>query len=1733
MEVLISFCNQHGERKENLMLLDLETGDRNYLAGNLSGFVGLFQDDKYFYALSQDPDEGLHIIDKITRKVLVRKSTPEVKDPHSVFANDKDIYIVSTGSDQLLRYSFDREKLDFEFVEPLWVPAGSEGKENTHHVNSVYKSGNSLFVSAFGPRKKGKAKSKSDKGYVFNVTEGKKVLSNIYHPHSLVVSNGDYYYCESARKKVLKNGKVILSLTEGYVRGLAVSDNHIVIGISNMRKVSKSTGLVNEGIDPKEQEEACKVVLFDQSKGEIVKKINLFPTHNEIYDIAVVSYKGDQKKKAREYSLKSTYGFDMYGRYALIRDVINANRESNEKLRILDVGGKGNAMKKFLPRDEVFYLDLQVDPNDSNSIKGNGCEMPLGNGDFDWVVSADVFEHIPAEKRKSFLEENMRVARLGVILAAPFYSEEVSKAERNINENYELLAGGKKHGWLQEHIATGLPREDEVKKFIASHNYSFQRICNNNLLLWQNLLGINMLALAGIYEGAKEEIKDFNYFYNSEVYPHDSRESAYRKVYFIKKDKKLKNLKLESEMDDSLYLEVIKKSLDLLARIDSGNKEVVKEREEEIQKVAKEVEKKEKVVQHKNQEIEKKEEIVQLKNWENKQKDKEIARRDEVIAQRSKIITQKDREITHKDESIKQRQEIINEKKEVFKHLNLIINHKERIIGQKNEVIDRIKNRSTRRLRFLKLDSSIISRVKGKYLKAKSADPHYIKNLLKQGKEVLYERGLKEFTATGFKYIVHGREYFKPRIGGSSDYDLWISKNEIWDPEKIKIQIVDFKYNPKISIITPVYNVSPRWLRKCVRSVQEQSYPNWELCLYDDASKNRKTTRCLKKIKRIDSRIKVRFGKKNKHISGASNEALKMATGEFVALLDNDDELSPNALFEVVKVLNKHPKADLIYSDEDKIDTENRRLEPFFKPDWSLDLLLSINYICHLGVYRRSIIKKIKGFRRGYEGSQDYDLVLRFIEKTNPKKIFHIPKILYHWRKIPGSVALAYQDEKNYALRTARRAIRGYLKRNNVSYTKVDNGYFPTSYRIKRKIPKDAKISIIIPFKDKLDLLKVCVKSVIKKTTYDNYEILLVDNQSSEEDMEKYLKKVSKSKKIRVLEYNKPFNFAAINNYAAKKAKGDYILFLNNDTEVISPDWLEEMLSHAVRKEVGAVGVRLLFPDKKIQHAGVILGMTGLAGHIFSGQYSHETYHKLGLAVRNYLAVTAACLMVDKDKFWKIGGFNEEFTVCGNDVDLCLNLYEKGLVNIYTPFAKLYHYEAASRDPMPPKCDIEISQKRYAPYLNGNDPYFNKNLSLEETVVRPKVEGSLLPEGEAPEEARDQDFQHKMGFIGGFSLSSREMKRNLDVINDPLNKKSKVKSINWFIPRFEHVLYGGIYTILRFAEYFQKKGVKNRIINFDDPTIDIEGLRVMVGKEFPALSKADFFKLPASKDLSDISSSDATISTFWPSCYISARFNRTKKKFYFVQDYEPLFYPAGSNYALSEATYRLGFSGIVNTPGLAEYVENQHGMNCQSFYPCVDDKVYYIKEPQLKAKFKEDSFNVFIYGRPNHDRNAFELGMASLIKLKEKYGDQVNIFSAGDDWDEKYYGVEGVINNLGRLSSLKEVADLYRKCDVGLVFMFTKHPSYQPFEFMACGCAVVTNVNRANTWLLRDKYNSMLAEPSPDHIVERISELVDDKRLREKIVLNGLAEVRKYNWDDECEKIYNYVNYGRKVNERD
>lgn len=554
------------------------------------------------------------------------------------------------------------------------------------------------------------------------------------------------------------------------------------------------------------------------------------------------------------------------------------------------------------------------------------------------------------------------------------------------------------------------------------------------------------------------------------------------------------------------------------------------------------------------------------------------------------------------------------------------------------------------------------------------------------------------------------------------DYAEWIRRYDTLADESratMRARIDGFAHKPLISVVMPTYNPKPEWLSEAIESVRKQIYPHWELCIADDASTDKAVRPILERYTKEDSRIKVVFRERNGHISAASNSALKLATGEWVALLDHDDLLSEHALFWVADAIVTNPDAGLIYSDEDKIDQSGRRYDPYFKPDWNPDLFLSQNMISHLGAYRTDLVRKLGGFREGYEGAQDYDLALRCTEQLAPQQIVHIPRVLYHWRSYPGSTAQA-GSEKRYALLAGARALNDHFVRTQVSAKAelLDFGMYRARYAIPSSAPS---VSLIIPTRNGLSLIKQCIESIFAKTTYKNYEILVVDNNSDDPDTLDYFASLAEDNRIRILRDERPFNYAALNNAAVQQARGEYLGLINNDIEVISPEWLDQMMGLAIQPGVGAVGARLWYPNDTLQHGGVITGLGGVAGHSHKHlNRSAPGFFNRAQLIQTLSVVTAACLVVKKSIFQEVGGLDEaNLKVAFNDVDFCLRVREAGYRNVWTPYAELYHHESATRgsEDTPEKQlrfrdEVLYMQKRWGNLLM-NDPAYSPNLTLD------------------------------------------------------------------------------------------------------------------------------------------------------------------------------------------------------------------------------------------------------------------------------------------------------------------------------------------------------------------------------------------------------------------------------------
>ena len=608
-----------------------------------------------------------------------------------------------------------------------------------------------------------------------------------------------------------------------------------------------------------------------------------------------------------------------------------------------------------------------------------------------------------------------------------------------------------------------------------------------------------------------------------------------------------------------------------------------------------------------------------------------------------------------------------------------------------------------------------------------SISPAYIK----KGYRYLKRHGMKQF-------LIRLTERFQQE---DIDYETWFGLNKATEKELQEQRKNPPEHGPLISIVVPIYRTPEIYLREMIESVVNQTYGNWELCLADASPKGEQLRQDLKKIKgrktrealmKIpdgdteltsvireyqlkDSRIRYEILKENKSIAENSNAAMEMATGDFVGLLDHDDTLEPNALYEVAGKICEDDRVDVVYTDEDKINSKGtKHLTPNMKPDFNLDLLRSNNYICHLFVVRRILMEKVGGFRKEFDGAQDYDFILRCTEEA--EKIAHVHKVLYHWRTHEKSTS-DNPESKIYAFHAGRRAVEAHLQRLGIQAEveeTCDLGY----YRVKYPVIGSPMVSILIPNKDQLQTLKKCLKSIWEKTEYTNYEILIIENNSTEKETFEFYKKIDGRHHVRVLYWDKEFNYSAINNFGAAQAKGEYLLLLNNDTEVITKGWMKELLSHCQRPEVGMVGAKLYFPDNTIQSAGTIIGMGGMADHAFVNMDRKKSgyMHRASIQV-DMSGVTAACAMVKRSVYEEVHGLEEKLTVAFNDVDLGLKIVTAGYLIVFDPYAELYHYESKSRGVNDEKKErhareVKYTQEKWADFLAAGDPCYNQNLTL-------------------------------------------------------------------------------------------------------------------------------------------------------------------------------------------------------------------------------------------------------------------------------------------------------------------------------------------------------------------------------------------------------------------------------------
>lgn len=870
-----------------------------------------------------------------------------------------------------------------------------------------------------------------------------------------------------------------------------------------------------------------------------------------------------------------------------------------------------------------------------------------------------------------------------------------------------------------------------------------------------------------------------------------------------------------------------------------------------------------------------------------------------------------------------------------------------------------------------------------------------------------------------------------------------------------------FKKDYKISVLVPIYNTPKQFLKEMIDSVRNQTYSNWELCLADasDSKFQNEIEGIVRKCSEQDNRIRYQKLSKNEGIAGNTNAAMKMASGDFCSLLDHDDILHPCALFEIVKCLNEKPNTKVIYTDENRL-RNGVLCSPFYKPDWSPDLLYSQNYICHLLTFKRDLLPDGEVFRSAYDGAQDYDLILRLSETTN--HIEHIPMCLYGWREHDFSTA-KNADSKPYANEAGRKALDEYLKRkyNPRAYAELGKYEFTYVPRFKYLLENNPLISIIIPMKDNASLTEICIHSILEKSSYQNYEIIILDNRSEKPETKAFFEKIKATDpRIRIEKADFSFNWSALNNFGAQLAKGEVFVFMNNDMRVITTDWLERLAENALRPDIGVVGALLLYPDDSIQHAGVVIGMNHWADHVFKGQKPIHTFMPFVSPVlsRNVSAVTGACQAVSRSAYEKIGNYNEEFIICGSDVEYCIRANRAGLNVLYNAETQLYHDESKSRTSYIPQKDFDMSDRCYEPYRVNGDPYYNKNLNINSTTPISKDTKKAVNQRFEPT-LNEKDFLNE---VRPFFL------RKDSLIGDQLRLNLLVPSI-----KTEHV-FGGIATAIRFFESLSKElNIPRRLI-----TVDIEAsfsnvrrlsgyIKVNANEDSEALAQVVSYSHRSNGETIPVGKNDIFIATAWWTAYTvedvllwqNNTFGKMNTLTYLIQDYEPNFYPWSSHFSMAESTYHLSVPtfAIFNSYLLKEYFDLNHYKFEHS--SCFDANMNQkLLQKIQNSERKERKKQIIIYGRPSTPRNCFELAIKALKYWCENMPDHEEwvVYSVGETHPPVQIGNDLQVRSLGKLS-LDQYADIMLESYAAISLMVSPHPSYPPLEMSTFGIKTITN----------------------------------------------------------------------------
>ena len=954
---------------------------------------------------------------------------------------------------------------------------------------------------------------------------------------------------------------------------------------------------------------------------------------------------------------------------------------------------------------------------------------------------------------------------------------------------------------------------------------------------------------------------------------------------------------------------------------------------------------------------------------------------------------------------------------------------------------------------------------------------------------------------TGTKRVLAGpQDLVPPKAAESNSYATWILETE---PAAALLAIqrdvgACFSYRPTISVLVPVYRVPLTVLREMVESVIAQTYENWELCVAMACPDDLECLGYLEGVSRSDSRIRLIKLERNEGISGNSNRALALASGEFIALLDHDDRLARFALFEVVQLLNQDRAANFIYSDKDQLtEAGGDRIQPLFKPQWSPDLMLNANYLTHLSVMRTAHVRAVGGWRKETDGAQDWDIFLRVIQSYG--KVRHIPKVLYHWRQIATSVAAGGLQAKPYAAAGQIRAVSDHLAAMGLHGfgLRHEQG----NLRVEWPVPDGQLVSIIFlaAIGDQSTLDRAT--QIAGQTDHPAFEIVVPVASGQGQGA------------VRAVRTHEHADLRERIDAAVKSARGTVLVFLDEAATPADREWLKEITGPLQLPGVGLVGARL--NDSRtgaIRHCGVVFTPDGRCEYVHAG-YPDHVYEQFGAAswYRDWSAVSGTCFAMASQLWADVGGLEDPILHPRLDLHLCLKVrIQKDARIFYNPHARLLQdrdsvFESSLGGPAGVGADFIR-----ACFADG-DPYFNPNLDCQAGKLL-----YTLPQhtGQAP--SGTSYAAESQALVQIFDCSPAQIARSRKTESKP--RTQRMETVTWFLPDFNNPFYGGIHTILRFADAFQRRhGVKSTFCILGHALESVVSARI--ASAFPELAAScELFVVDDPAKVRQLPGTDSAVCSLWTTAYAALEFDAARRKFYFIQDDETLFYPAGSTSALVEASYGFGFHGLCNTPSLLDHYRARGGEG-KYFIPCIDPAVFHDRE--RRPPRQGPPYTLFCYARPSHPRNCFELLSSTLKKLKRSFGEDLTIITAGAEWDLRAHGLEGIVQHLGLLN-YQTTGALYRACDAGLVMMMTRHPSYLPMELMACGSLVITNRNPDTAWLLQDGDNCLLAAPTATSLANRVEEGLKDSDLRRRVTANAQARVQGtyQDWDAATDEIY-------------